>query len=87
MLDGIRELFACNRWANPRKPDAVSALSDEELNREVGGSFGSLQPTLIHAIGAEWVTDGRLRCFLRQLGAEPVNTDLVRFYREASDAA
>jgi len=165
MLDEIRELFAYNRWANRRTLDAVSALSEEARNREVGGSFGSLHKTLIHAIGAEWVwlrrwqgtsplampdewssvdlqelrrlwSDveaeqaahlaaltadqvatvvryrnfagheyeapfvqlarhvvnhatyhrGQVTLLLRQLGSEPANTDLVRFYRESSDA-
>jgi uncharacterized damage-inducible protein DinB len=51
----IERLFAYNRWANARSFEAASALSPEELGREVGGSFASVLGTLTHLVGAEWV--------------------------------
>jgi uncharacterized damage-inducible protein DinB len=55
MIDEILELFAYNRWANERMLDATAALSQEELTRDLGGSFPSLRATLTHMLGAEWV--------------------------------
>jgi uncharacterized damage-inducible protein DinB len=55
MVDEIRQLFAYNRWANRRMLDAVARITREELTRELGGSFPSLQATLAHMAGAEWL--------------------------------
>ena len=51
----IAGLYAYNRWANGRTLEACAALSPEELEKEVGGSFVSVLGTLTHVIGAEWV--------------------------------
>jgi uncharacterized damage-inducible protein DinB len=49
------DLYAYTRWANERVLDAVDALTDEAFTRDVGGSFGSVQATLAHMLGADWV--------------------------------
>lgn len=55
MIEEIRELFAYNRWANGRLLDAAGELSDEELRRDLGGSFSSVHGTLEHIALAEWI--------------------------------
>jgi len=52
--DDIQLLFAYDRWANNRVLQAASALSDEQFTRDLGGSFRSVQDTLLHIIGGEW---------------------------------
>jgi len=53
--DGIAKMFAYGRWAQAKTLESLDPLSSEELNRKVGGSFGSIQATLAHVYGAEWV--------------------------------
>ena len=60
------KLFACNRWANARTLEPVSALSGEEYGRTLGGSFPSVQETLAHIYAAE-------------LGKAPEATDYLLF--------
>lgn len=55
MIEEIRELYAYNRWANERILDAVAVLTEEELGRELGGSFPSVRKTLVHIASAEWI--------------------------------
>ena len=59
-LSTLRELFHYNRWATRKVLDCVAPLSEEELERPIGGSFGSLKGTLVHAYGADWVWLERL---------------------------
>jgi uncharacterized damage-inducible protein DinB len=54
-LPALREMFAYHRWATGKILDCVAPVTDEELRREIGGSFGSLRGTLLHAYGADWV--------------------------------
>jgi uncharacterized damage-inducible protein DinB len=54
-LDELRELFAYDRWANARLLDATAKLPIEQLDREMGNSFGSIHGTLGHILGAHWV--------------------------------
>jgi uncharacterized damage-inducible protein DinB len=54
-VDGISKLFAYSRWANGKTLEAVSPLSSDEFHKAVGGSFGSVQGTLAHLYGADWV--------------------------------
>ena len=54
-IDEVRRLYAFNRWANLRFLDALDGLSDEELGRNMGGSFPSAVGTLVHLLGAEWI--------------------------------
>ena len=48
-------LFAFTRWVNAKMLEPVARLSPEEYGRPVGGSFGSIQGTLAHVFGADWV--------------------------------
>jgi uncharacterized damage-inducible protein DinB len=59
-LPTLRELFDYQRWATAKILDCVAPLTDEELRRPIGGSFGSLSGTLVHAYGADWVWLERL---------------------------
>jgi uncharacterized damage-inducible protein DinB len=52
--DDIQLLYEYDRWANNRVLQAVSALSDEQFTRDLGGSFRSVRDTLVHIIGGEW---------------------------------
>lgn len=53
--EDIAALFAYYRWANAKTLESVAPLSAEEFARPVGGSFGSIQGTLAHVYGADWV--------------------------------
>ena len=53
--EGIAKLFAYNRWAYGKMFESLGPLSSEELNRKIGGSFGSIHATLVHLYGADWV--------------------------------
>ena len=53
MLTQLREQFAYNRWANVRLLGACEPLSNENLVRELGGSFPSVWLTLAHLYAAE----------------------------------
>lgn len=61
MLDELRELYDYNRWANHRILGAASALSREELERDLASSFPSVLATLVHVLAAEWVWLSRWR--------------------------
>jgi uncharacterized damage-inducible protein DinB len=52
-VEQLRPLVAYNRWANTRLLEAASALSADELERDLGASFGSLKGTLIHILWGE----------------------------------
>ena len=54
-LSTIRNFFAFGRWANRTTLESVAALTPEEYARPIGGSFGSVQGTLVHLYGADWV--------------------------------
>lgn len=54
-VDDIRNLYAYNRWANRRLLSAVALLEPQELVRRLGGSFGTVQATLVHIMWGEWV--------------------------------
>ncbi len=54
-LSTLRNFFAFGRWANRKTLESVAALTPEEYARPVGGSFGSVQGTLVHIYGADWV--------------------------------
>jgi uncharacterized damage-inducible protein DinB len=49
----LTALFAHNTWANLKLLDFCEGLTDEQLNSEAIGGFGSIRATLIHIIGAE----------------------------------
>jgi uncharacterized damage-inducible protein DinB len=51
----IAKLFAYGRWANAQTLASVAELGAAEFAQPVGGSFGSVQGTLVHLYGADWV--------------------------------
>jgi uncharacterized damage-inducible protein DinB len=55
MLADLLDLFAYNRWATARTLDAAELLTDEQLTRDLGGSFPSVRDTLAHMVAAEWI--------------------------------
>jgi uncharacterized damage-inducible protein DinB len=60
-LEEFRDLFGYHRWANARVLDATAALSQGQLDRDLGNSFGSVRGTLAHILGADWVWLSRWR--------------------------
>ena len=54
-LSTLRNFLAFARWANRMILGAVAPLTPEEYARPIGGSFGSVQGTLAHICGADWV--------------------------------
>jgi uncharacterized damage-inducible protein DinB len=55
MLTEIRELYDYTHWADERVLDLAAGLSDEELRRDLGGSFPTVLATLAHVLMADWV--------------------------------
>src|SRR5438128_917815 len=53
--EDLELLYRCNRWANETILKTVAALTPEQFNQKLGGSFPSVRETLIHIMGAEWV--------------------------------
>ena len=52
-INPIDKMFEYNLWANIQLIELCSNLVDEQLEAEVEGGFGQLQPTLAHIIRAE----------------------------------
>jgi uncharacterized damage-inducible protein DinB len=57
----LGELFNYNYWARDRQLEACSKLSEQDFLRSMGNSFTSVQNTLGHLLGAEWIWHERLR--------------------------
>ena len=53
-LQDLRTLLDFHYWARDRALDAASALTPEQLTRDMGGSFKSVRDTLVHLYSAEW---------------------------------
>ena len=53
--DDIQLLYEYDRWANNRVLQAASALTPEQLTRDLGGGFRSVRDTLVHLIAGEWI--------------------------------
>jgi uncharacterized damage-inducible protein DinB len=51
----VAKLLDYNRWANARTLESVAPLTQEELDRKLGGSFPSVRETLVHIYAAEWI--------------------------------
>jgi uncharacterized damage-inducible protein DinB len=56
----FRTLYEYDAWANTRTLDACKALTQEQLTRGLGNSFGSVRDTLVHILGAQIVWIERL---------------------------
>jgi len=53
--EDIEFLYRYNRWANRTVLETVGALTFDQFNQRLGGSFPSVRETLVHLMGAEWV--------------------------------
>ncbi len=49
----LAEMFRYNKWANLQLLDACRALSDEDLDATLPGTFGSIRQTLRHIAGGQ----------------------------------
>lgn len=77
MLQHILELFDYTAWANDRTLGAVEQLDPIDARRELGGSFPSVQLTLVHILSAEWVWLERCRGASPPMPDRWVNADLI----------
>ena len=53
--EDIEFLYRYNRWANRTVVETVGALTFDQFNQKLGGSFPSVRETLVHLMGAEWI--------------------------------
>src|SRR5438067_1855616 len=53
--EDIEQLYKYNRWANGAVLKTVAAVSTEQFNQKLGGSFPSVRETLVHLMAAEWI--------------------------------
>lgn len=51
----IRSLYDYNAWANGHLLDAAASLSQADLAKELGASFGSVEGNLLHVLWAQAV--------------------------------
>jgi uncharacterized damage-inducible protein DinB len=49
----IVDLFGHNTWANLRLLEACEGLSEEQLDANLTGTYGTIRDTLLHIVGAE----------------------------------
>ncbi|HEY0741604.1 MAG TPA: DinB family protein [Chryseosolibacter sp.] len=49
------KLLEYNRWANSLILDQAETLTQQILEKEFGGSFGSIRATLIHVLESDWL--------------------------------
>lgn len=49
------KLLEYNRWANSLIQDQLETLPRQLLEKEYGGSFGSIRATLIHVLESDWL--------------------------------
>lgn len=71
-VESVRTFVAYNRWANRRLLEAAGKLSREELDRDLRGSFLSIQGTLRHLLWGErsWLRFWRDNAFGPELSAD-----------------
>jgi uncharacterized damage-inducible protein DinB len=55
LCEYLIKLYDYNYWANHRSLSAAASLTDEQLNRQHGHSWGSVFDTLLHIMNAEWI--------------------------------
>jgi uncharacterized damage-inducible protein DinB len=51
--DSLATLFSHNLWANLRLLECCAALSSEQLDATISGTYGSIHDTLEHIVNAE----------------------------------
>jgi uncharacterized damage-inducible protein DinB len=49
----LAEMYRHSLWSTLRLIDACSALTDEQLDTNLPGTYGSIRSTLLHMLGAE----------------------------------
>lgn len=54
-VDVVQELIRYNTWANTRLLESVSGLDADRFTRVLGGSYPSIQSTLVHMVWVEWL--------------------------------
>ena len=82
-LDQVQALYEYNEWANGHVLDAASNLSEEELARELGASFGSVQGNLWHLVWAQAIWLARWAGSKPVERPEPEQGRAVQMIREA----
>jgi uncharacterized damage-inducible protein DinB len=60
MIDPIK-LTRYNIWANGKLLNQAMSMPRDFFTREVGGSFPSIQKTMVHLLGADWIWMNRLK--------------------------
>lgn len=56
----LLDLFRHNAWANLRLLEVCSKLTDEQLDRGITGTYGSIRDTLVHYLGGQERYIGRI---------------------------
>ena len=83
MLDQNQALYEYNEWANGHVLNAVSGLSDEELGRKLGASYGSVQGNLWHMVWAQVLWLARWTGSEMSEMPRPVSGEVLEPIREA----
>ena len=84
-LDHIRSLYDYNAWANEHVLAAAFSLSEEELAKELGASFGSVHGNLLHVL---WAQEVWLQRFTGGVAADVPGADAgIAAIREAHAAS
>ncbi len=55
LLQAVREMMEHNYWSRDRQLRACAGLSQEQIERPLGGSFVSLRDTFVHLVAVEWL--------------------------------
>jgi uncharacterized damage-inducible protein DinB len=92
--EAILSLVAYDDWANDLIVEALEALSEEELNRPLPGSFPSLRATWAHLVMAQWLWIERwlvappeaLPEWVASAGLEQLNATLLDVRRRRREA-
>jgi uncharacterized damage-inducible protein DinB len=50
----LEVIYDYSYWANKKLFQVLSQLTPEQYTRAVGGSYGSVRNTMVHALSAEW---------------------------------
>jgi uncharacterized damage-inducible protein DinB len=82
----IRSLFAYNKWANDKIIAAAEPLSEEEFEKEFGGSYGSLRGTLPHILWAQQIWLARWTNQTRPLEPMPDRSGIAEGFAESHNA-
>ncbi len=86
-LDHIRSLYDYNAWANEHVLDAASLLGADELAKELGASFGSVEGNVLHVLWAQGIWLVRLTGEAADVPEASVGLAKIRdAYAASSDA-